>query len=50
MKELNRAYIDARYKKDYKITRQQLEYLAQRIKKLHELTEKICKAKIESFV
>jgi len=41
--------IDARYKKDYKITKQQLEYLAQRIKKLHELTERICVAKIDSF-
>ena len=38
------------YKKDYKITMQQLEYLAQYIKKLHEVTEKICAAKIESFV
>ena len=47
---LNRAYVDARYKKNYKITKQQLEYLAQRIKKLHETTEKICKEKIESFV
>jgi len=47
---LNRAYIDARYKKDYKISKEQLEYLAQRIKKLHEVTERICVAKIESFV
>ena len=47
---LNRAYIDARYKKGYKITKEQLEYLAQRVKKLLELTERICKEKIESFV
>ncbi|MFC1676699.1 HEPN domain-containing protein [Planctomycetota bacterium] len=47
---LNRAYIDARYKKRYKITKEQLEYLAHRIKKLHEITEKICKDKIESFI
>jgi len=47
---LNRAYVDARYKKEYKITKKQLEYLAQRIKKLHEVTERICKAKIDSFV
>jgi len=49
-KLLKKTYIDARYKKDYKITKQQLEYLAQRIKKLHELTEKICVAKIKSFI
>jgi len=47
---LRKAYIDARYKDSYEITKEQLEYLAQRIKKLHELTEKICKAKIDSFV
>ena len=46
---MNKADINARYKKDYKITKQQLEYLAQRIKKLHEVTERICKEKIESF-
>ena len=44
------VYDDARYKKDYKITKEQLEYLAQRIKKLHEVTEKSCKDKIESFI
>ncbi|MHC4739792.1 MAG: HEPN domain-containing protein, partial [Planctomycetota bacterium] len=46
---LRRAYIDARYKKDYKITKKQLEYLAKRVKFLHRLTKKICKEKIESF-
>ena len=46
---LNRAYVEARYKKDYKITKKQLEYLAQRVKKLQRLTNKICKEKIESF-
>ena len=44
------AYIDARYKKDYKITKKQLEYLAKRVKLLQRLTKKICVAKIESFV
>ena len=47
---LRRAYIDARYKKDYKITKKQLEYLAKRVKLLQRLTKKICAAKIESFV
>jgi len=49
-KLLKKAYIDARYKKDYKITKKQLEYLAQRVRKLQRLTKKICGAKIESFV
>ena len=49
-KLLNRAYVDARYKKNYTITKEQLEYLASRIKKLHEVTERICKEKINSFV
>ena len=31
------------------ITKKQLEYLAQRVKKLQRLTNKICKEKIESF-
>lgn len=47
---LNRAYVDARYNPDYRITKKQLEYLAQRVKKLQRLTNKICKQKIESFV
>ncbi len=46
---LKKAYIDARYKKDYKITKKQLEYLAKRVKLLQRLTNKVCKAKIESF-
>jgi HEPN domain-containing protein/predicted nucleotidyltransferase len=48
-KLLKKAYIDARYKKDYKITKKQLEYLAKRVKLLQCLTKKICKEKIESF-
>ncbi|MFC1677173.1 HEPN domain-containing protein [Planctomycetota bacterium] len=48
-KLLNKAYVDARYKKNYTITKEQLEYLAERIKKLQQLTENICKQKIESF-
>jgi len=47
---LKKAYIDARYKKDYKITKKQLEYLAARVKILQTLTKKICAAKIKSFV
>ena len=47
---LDYAYIGARYDPKYNITKEQLEYLAARVKKLLELTEKICKEKIESFV
>lgn len=47
---LLRAYVDARYKKSYKITKEQLEYLADCVKELMDLTEKICKEKIKTFV
>jgi len=47
---LKRAYIDARYKPSYRITKKQLEYLAKRVKILQRLTKKICVAKIESFI
>ena len=46
---LRRAYIEARYNSGYKITKAQLEYLAQRVRKLQRLTKKICEAKIESY-
>ena len=48
-KLLKKAYVDARYKKEYKITKSELEYLSKRVKKLHALTRKACKIKIESF-
>ncbi len=47
---LDYAYIGARYDPDYKITKEQLEQLAKYVQKLQQLTEKICKEKIESFV
>ena len=46
---LNDAYVKARFDRNYKITRKQLEYLAKRVRKLQRLTKKICKEKIESF-
>jgi len=49
-KLLKKAYIDARYKKDYRITKKQLEYLAKRVKLLQRLTKKICIVKINSFI
>ena len=47
---LDYAYIGARYDMHYKITKKQLEQLSPCIKKLHEVTEKVCKEKIEGFV
>ncbi len=46
---LDYAYIGARYDMHYKITKQQLEQLSPCVKKLHEATERLCVAKIESF-
>src|SRR6185369_5123940 len=46
---LKKAYIDARYKREYKITKKELEYLAGRVRKLHKLTKEICKEKIEGY-
>jgi len=48
-KQLKKAYIDARYKKDYSITKEELAYLAKRVEKLRDLVEKTCKAKIKSL-
>ncbi|MCK5113995.1 MAG: HEPN domain-containing protein [Phycisphaerae bacterium] len=47
---LDYAYIGARYDFGYEITKKQLEKLAPCVKKLHEVTERICKEKIELFV
>ena len=46
---LKKAYIDARYKRDYAITKEELEYLAGRVRKLQELTKRICEEKIASL-
>ncbi len=43
---LDYAYIGARYDREYKITKEQL---APYVKKLHEVTERICKYNIEIF-
>jgi predicted nucleotidyltransferase/HEPN domain-containing protein len=47
---LKRAYVEARYNPGYKITKAQLEYLGQRVRKLRRLTKKICDARIESYL
>ena len=46
---LKRSYVDARYKASFKITRQELEYLAQKVRRLHTVVRKACKQYIESF-
>jgi len=43
---LKKAYIEARYKPDYAITKDELEYLAARVRKLQELTKRVCEEKI----
>ena len=46
---LKRAYIEARYSKHYKITKEELDWLGERVKQLQILTEKLCKDKIAEF-
>jgi len=46
---LKKAYIDSRYKLNYTITKEDLEYLFECVTRLRNLTEKACKEKIESF-
>jgi predicted nucleotidyltransferase/HEPN domain-containing protein len=46
---LRKAYVDARYKPNYKITKADLDYLAERVSLLRKLTAQLCKEKIESF-
>ncbi len=47
---LKKAYIDARYNHDFAITKEELEYLAGRVRKLQELTKRICEEKIAGMV
>ena len=46
---LKKAYVEARYNDEYRITKKELQYLAKRVRKLQSLTRKLCKQKIESF-
>jgi uncharacterized protein len=46
---LKRAYVGARYDMGYKITKEDLEYLSKRVKKLQSISEEVCKEKIRSF-
>ena len=44
---LQAAYIEARYNRNYKISKEQLKYLAARVEQLKELVKKLCKSIIE---
>ncbi len=46
---LKKAYIDARYDMSYVITKEELDYLNERVNLLKNLTEEICKEKIENY-
>ena len=46
---LKKAYIDARYSEDYMITEKELKALIERVKRLQEVTERVCRKKIEEF-
>jgi len=43
---LKKAYIDARYKKDYTISISELNYLSERVSILSKMTKEICKTEI----
>lgn len=47
---LRNAYVDARYKKSYAITEEELTWLVQHVKALQETTDMICREKMESFL
>lgn len=47
-KLLERAYIEARYNKEYKITKEHLTFLIERVQKLQNLTERICREYINA--
>ena len=46
---LKRGYVDARYKKDYVITSEEVQKLIEKINEMENVVEKICIEKINSF-
>ncbi|TQV88354.1 HEPN domain-containing protein [Aliikangiella coralliicola] len=46
---LRKAYINARYKPSYSISKEELVWLADRVEVLQEMTERLCGEKIGSF-
>ena len=49
-KLLRKAYVDARYKATYHITREELDWLAKRVRLLKRLTKQFCEQKIAGFI
>jgi len=46
---LKKAYVDARYSAQYKISQEELQWLAERVQYLQQLTKQLCKEKIDGF-
>jgi hypothetical protein len=46
---LKKAYVDARYNMDYNISKEDLDYLSERVQLLRKVTEEICREKIAGF-
>ena len=46
---LRRAYTEARYERGYDIEKEELEYLSKRVSKLREVTEALCRKRIERY-
>ena len=46
---LQKAYIDSRYNMNYKVEKNELEYLSGRVKLLRDLTARICNERIAKF-
>jgi uncharacterized protein len=47
---LVKAYIDSRYKLGYTVDPTDLQWLAEKVRKLKKLTEEICSGKIDQFL
>ena len=46
---LCRAYIEARYNKDFTVTREEYEYMLQRVGMLRDLTERVCRERFDYY-
>lgn len=46
---LCRAYIEARYNIDFKVTKEEYEYMLTRVEVLKDITKRICSEKIDSY-
>jgi uncharacterized protein len=46
---LKKAYVDARYNDKYVITEDELTALIDKVKKLQDIAERVCKSKIASI-